>query len=233
MADIKQKKENIFHNLNFEGFWLKMSEVIKDAIERYWETEILLNLHALNDFKNIRDEYIIKNTDFFSSQIRIDHHKPVIIRLDGGFVNYFLDETLESKISTKELKKLTPLEVKILNNFCEYLYRQFQELLIPPKQAKLSAKSEKNINFLFMLSNKIDTAAKIMISIPQDRINMVELEHKSAFTDEDFINSAAYVKIRAGYTKLTLEELQNLSNDDIIVLEDSAVNKLTLISGDV
>ena len=227
------KKENIFNNLNFEGFWQNIETAVKGAVERYWEKEVSLNLFAVNDFKSIRDEYLIKNTDFFTGQIRIDHHKPVIVRLDNDFVNNFLNDILEANNFNQELKNLTPLEVKILNNFCEYLYRQIQDLLIPVKQAKLSEKSEKNINLIFVLSSAEDTIAKIMFSIPQDRISMVKLEHKDAFSDNDFINSDAYVKIRAGYTKLTLEELQNLSKDDIVVLDDSEIKKLTLISGDV
>ena len=233
LSDLIHKRENIFHNINFDGFWRNLTEAIRGATERYWEKEILISLFAINDFKNIRDEYIIRNCDFFTSQIRIDHHKPIIVRLDNDFIDNFLNETLDSKTKIQELKKLTPLEVKILNNFCEYLYRQIQDLLIPVKQAKLSDKSEKSINIAFILSAKEESVSKIVISIPQDRINMVKLEHKNAFSDNDFINSDAYVKIRAGYTKLTLEELQNLSKDDIVVLENSEINKLTLISGDV
>lgn len=233
MTDLINKKENIFHDIDFVTFWQKMTEVLSQSIERYWENEILFNLLAVNDFKNIRDEYLIKNSDFFSSQIRVDKHKPVVIRLDKDFINNFLNNALESKEELQELKNLTPLEVKILNNFCEYLYRQIQDILISPKQAKLSVKSEKSINFIFLVSMKQDTVSKIIFSIPQDRINMVKLKHKEAFCDDDFINSAAYVKIRAGYTKLTLEELQNLNKDDIVVLDNSNINKLTLISGDV
>ena len=232
MSDLIHKRKNIFHNINFEGFFPKLAEAVKGGVEKFWETEIVIKLFALNDYKNIRDEYIIKNSDFFTSQIRIDNHKPIIVRLDNDFINQFLNCVLESKNEIQELKNLTPLEVKILNNFCEYLYRQFQDLLIPVKQAKLSERSEKNINIILVLSSKEDNASKIMLSIPQDRINMLELEHKNAFSDNDFLNSVAYVKIRAGYTKLTLEELQNLSKDDIVVLENSEINKLTLISGE-
>lgn len=227
------KKENIFDNIDFTGSYSKLTELLKNAVERYWECEINLNLFAINDFKDFRDEYFIKNTDFFSSRIRVEHHKPILIKLDSDFIVNFLDKTLESKNKTTELKNLTPLEVKILNNFCEYLYRQISEFLIPAKQIKLSEKSEKNINFIIFLNREEDTLAKIVLSIPQDRINMLKLEHEQAFSDEDFINSTAYVKIRAGYAKLTLEELQNLNNDDIIVLDNSSINKLTLISGDV
>lgn len=227
------KKENIFKDVNFLDFWAKLTELLRSSIERYWECDININLFAINDFKNFRDEHFIKNTDFFSSRVSVDHHKPVLIRLDSDFVANFLNKTLESKNKLQELKQLTSLEVKILNNFCEYLYRQISEILIPPKQIKLSEKSEKNINFIVLLNREDDTIAKIMFSIPQDRINMLKLEHQKAFSDEDFINSTAYVKIRAGYTKLTLEELQNLTVDDIVVLDDSSINKLTLISGNV
>ncbi len=233
VADIIHKKENIFHNLDFQGFWQNMTEAVKDAVERYSEYDVDVSLFAVNDFKNIRDEYFTKNVDFFSSRIRIDRHKPIVIRVDRDFAINFLNKTLEAKSNNIDLKKLTPLEVKILNNFCEYLYRQICEILVPVKEVKLSERSEKNINIIFLASREEDSIAKIMFSIPQDRINMLELERKSAFSDNDFIGSTAYVKIRAGKTKLTLEELQNLSRDDIVVLDESATNKLTLISGDV
>ena len=233
MSNIIHKKESIFHNLNHLCFWPELTETIEDAIERFWETEVELSMLAINNFKNYRDEYFIKNSDFFSSQIRVEHHKPIQIRIDRDFVNNFLYNALESKQLIQNLKTLTNLEVKILNNFCEYLYRQFQELLISPKQLKLTEASENSINIVFLCSHQEDAVAKIMLSIPQDRINMVKLERSVAFSDDDFSNSAAFVKIRVGYAKLTLEELQNLSKDDIVLLDNSNINKLTLISGDV
>ena len=148
VSDLTHKKENIFHNIDFTNFWQNLSEAIKGATERYWEEETNVILFAINDFKNLRDEYFVKNNDFFTSQIRIDNHKPIVIRLDNEFVNNFLNYALEADNKVEELKNLTPLEVKILNNFCEYLYRQIQDLLIPVKQVKLSDKSEKNINIV-------------------------------------------------------------------------------------
>ena len=65
LSDLIHKKENIFNNINFEDFFPKLSEAVRNGIEKFWEKEVVLNLFALNNYKNIRDEYIVKNSDFF------------------------------------------------------------------------------------------------------------------------------------------------------------------------
>lgn len=227
-----RNKQDIFHNIHFQGFFIKSPEVIASSISTYWETDVDLILLAVNDFRNIRDEFFAKNIDFFSSQIKVEYHKPVLIRLDSDFIYGFLNDTLKSNASNFKLRDITPLEITILNNFCEFLYKQIDELLIPPKVAKMTTKSEQNINLLYLLTQKSGHVSKIMISIPQDRIEMKELVPQQAFTDDEFLEETNFVKVRAGYSRLTLKELQNLSAGDIIVLEKSKINELTLISGD-
>ncbi len=73
------KKENIFNNIDFSGFWSNLTEILKNAVERYWECEINLSLFAINNFKDFRNEYFINNTDFFSSRESVNHHKHVLV----------------------------------------------------------------------------------------------------------------------------------------------------------
>ena len=86
---------------------------------------------------------------------------------------------------------------------------------------------------LLMLMLKDGQSAHLMLSIPQDRVELKELKKVVSFKDEDFITSATTVRIKAGSSKITLEDLKNLSEDDIVLLEDSDATKLTLISGDL
>ncbi len=226
------KNKNIFSNLDFNSFNDSMVETVKSAVEKYWEQEIKITLRAVNDFRELRDEALIKNIDFFSSQIKVEKHKPIIVRLSGEFIESFLDITLSNNSNRFNLSAMTPLEVKILNNFSEFIYKRLKDILIPEKNLKLTEASEKNINFLFLLELKDENVSEIMISIPYDRINLKTLQKTKAFADEDFRTSYATVRIKAGSSKITLDELKNLSEDDIVVLEKSDSSKLILLSGE-
>ncbi|MBQ8634662.1 FliM/FliN family flagellar motor switch protein [bacterium] len=227
------KTENIFKNLNINLFSSQICEVLKAAYEKFWEHEARVTLQAINSFKQVRDERLVAYVDFFSSQIKVENHKPVLIRLSKEFTETILNLTLKPKKGKFEFTKLTPLEIKVLNAFCEFLYKRLKDILISPKEAKLSDKSEKYINLLLVLEPKGELCSKIMISIPQDRINFAQVKKVAAFSDEDFISSNTTVKIKAGSSRISFDELQNLAPDDIIVLENSELTKLTLISGDV
>ncbi len=227
------KTINIFENTDFNTFASEIGGAIKGACEKFWEQDIKIAIQAVNSFREIRDEKLISNIDFFSSQIKVENHKPILIRLSKEFIEYILDSNLRSSNAKFEFTKLTPLEVKILNGFCEFLYKRLKEVLISPKEAKLSEKSEKYVNIVFITEPKNELCSKIMISIPQDRINLAPLKKTISFKDEDFLTSKTTVKIKAGSSKITFDDLQNLAPDDIIVLEESELSKLTLISGDV
>ena len=230
---VDYNKKNIFHNKNINLIASKLSEAIKTALETYWELDCKASLLAVNDFRNIRDEFLVNNIDFFSGQIKVENHKPITIRLCKNFIENFLNITLNNKKTQFNLKNLTALEIKILNSFCEFTYKKIKPCLISTKDSKLSEKSEKNINFIFCITSENMKVSYMVVSIPQDRIALEELKKSTSFDDIDFINSQATVKIRAGRSKITLEELKNLTNEDIILLEDSKYDRLTLISGNL
>ena len=226
------KDKNIFNNINFNLFGDMITETVKVAVEKYWEQEAEITLKAVNDYRELRDEKLVKNIDFFSCQIKVEKHKPIIARLSKEFIQNFLDLTLQNNSKDFKLANLTPLEIKILNNFSEFLYRRLKEVLIPEKNLKLTENSQKYINFLFLLGLKNETVCELMVSIPIDRIEFKTLDKVKSFNDEDFRTSTATVRIKAGSSKITLDELKNLSEDDIVLLEDSDSSKLILISGD-
>lgn len=227
------KTVNIFENIDFSAFSMQIGEAVKGACEKFWEQDIKISMQAINDFREVRDEKLVSNIDFFSSQIKVENHKPVLIRLSKDFIETILESSLQKNNSKFEFTKMTPLEVKILNGFCEFLYRKLKDVLISPKDAKLSEKSEKYINLLYVIEPKNELCSKIMISVPQDRINLVPLKKAVAFKDEDFFSSKTTVRIKAGSSKITFDELQNLATEDIIILEESELSKLTLVSGNL
>lgn len=230
---MSNKVNNIFQDKNINVLASQMCEVTKGALESFWEEDIKLTLQAINDYREIRSERLISNIDFFSSQIKVESHKPIIVRLSGEFVEEALAKSLGINQKRFKFSEITPLEIKILNGFCEFVYKKLKDILIPAKVARLTDKSEKNFNFLFMIETNNGNCSKIMISIPQDRVKLAPIKKTTAFSDEDFLASKVAVCLSAGSSKITFDELQNLAPDDIIVLENSELSKMTLISGDI
>ncbi len=229
------KSKNIFHNINFNALKTSYQEVIKSAIEKYWQIDINIILEAVNDFRELRQELLTVNTDFFSSQIKVEKHNPIIIRLSKKFAGNILSTVLEDDAQNRRFKlsTLTKLETKLLNNFSEFLYKKIDTILYPIKDVKLTDDSSKYLNFLFLIQIPNKGSSRIMLSIPKDRLILDELTKEQTFSDEDFITSNTFVKIKAGSSRITLDELKNLSKDDIILLENSNSTSLKLISGDL
>ena len=228
---------DIFQNNDFTGFTASIMEAVHIAIEKFWEQDVKLKIRAMNTFRELRDEKLIKGVDFFSSQIKVEQHKPVTIRLDSDFIENFFDITLDDESDTYKkknfkLSSMSNLEIKILNSFCEFLYKKIKDILIPVSTVKLSDKSEKKLNILFYVVTKNLTGSNIMLTIPQDRVQLSELKKCESFYDEDFVNQSTFVKVQIGTSKIRLSELKNLEEGDIVLLEDSDIKKATLISGD-
>ena len=226
-----QLKENIFNNIDFKTFEHEMTEVIQNAVEKYWEKDIKISLQSINDFRELREEKIIKGLDFFSSKITVEKHKPIIFRLSKEFINNFFDTILLKGDKPSGLENATKLEIKILNNFCEFIYKKLKNILLPVEKVHLSEKSEIIINLVYLVEISGKTSYMV-ISIPSDRLNLKQLPKKINFKDEDFLTSCTFVKIKAGNSKITLEELKNLVEGDIVLLENSSVDRLLLVSGD-
>ena len=191
----------------------------------------------MNTFRELRDEKLVSGVDFFSSQIKVESHKPITIRLDNLFIENFFEIALNGNLEAEAggnfaLSSMSRLEVKILNSFCEFLYKKIKDILLPVSTVKLSEKSEKKINILFYVSTKNSVSSNILITIPLDRIDLSKLEKAQNFSDEDFIHQSTFVDIQIGTSKISLNDLKHLEAGDIILLEESDIKKAVLISGD-
>ncbi len=228
----KNTTTNTFENKNLDNFIPKICDVIIEACQSFWEKDIKAHVLALNDFEALRNEKLVYSVDFFTSQIKVENHKPVVIRLAREFIENILDSILKSKGEKFDLTKLTELEVRILNAFCELLYKKLDEILVDTKNIKTNEKNIKNINFVFLINDNEKNISKIVLSIPSERINFEPLKKIVAFNDTDFLQISTEVKLNLGSSKITFNELNTLIKGDIIVLENSSANKMTLTSGD-
>ena len=116
---MNNSKTNIFNEINFNKLSAPIEEAVKAAIENYWELDnTKVKINAVNNFRDFREENVISKINFFSSQVRVQNHRPVVFRLSEEFVGDTLARVLENNSNSFDLHMLTDLETKILNNFC-------------------------------------------------------------------------------------------------------------------
>lgn len=205
---------------------------IKESTQNFWEDEFEFRLFDINKLEKIKDDRYLKGESFFTSQIPSVHTPPVTIRLSDEFARLFLHNTFGSNSPEFKLIDLSELEIKILNAYCDFIYKSFGESLIPPeKLSKIELKNKDVYNFVIVIKNKEDKNSKIIVTLPYSRINKKELKKQINFSEEEFKDLSAILDIEAGSSKITLNDLKNIAEGDIILLEKSAVYKMKIITG--
>ncbi len=206
---------------------------IIEATQTFWEDEYKFRLFDINNHEKVKDEKYLENDSFFISQVPSESTPPVTIRLSEEFVRLFLHAAFGSNLPLFELSDLSELEIKILNAYCDFIYKSFSNILIPQENLnKIELKNKDIYNFTIIIKNSDEKNSKIVITLPASRIKRKEIKKEENYSDDEFKNISAYVDIEAGSSKLTLSDLKNISNGDIILLEDSFVNKMKIITGD-
>ncbi len=216
--------------MEFDGEFLPK---IIDATQNFWEEKYEFRLFDINNLEKVKEDKYLKNDSFFISQVPSEIVPPVTIRLSEEFARLFLHNAFGSNLPLFELSDLSELEVRILNGYCDYIYKSFSNILIPQENLnKFELKNKEVYNFVIIIKDKDERNSKIVITLPSSRIKRAEIKKEENFSDDEFKNINAYIDIEAGSSKITLNDLKNISYGDIILLEDSFVNKMKIITGE-
>ncbi len=206
---------------------------IIDATQNFWEEKYEFRVFDINNLEKVKTDKYLEKDSFFISQVPSEVVPPVTIRLSEEFARLFLHNAFGSNLPLFELNDLSELEIKILNSFCDFLYKSFSNILIPISELnKFELKNKEVYNFIIIIKNKDEKNSKIVITLPSSRLKRAEIKKEENYSDEEFKNTNATIDIEAGSSKITLNDLKNISEGDIILLEDSFVNKMKIITGD-
>ncbi len=206
---------------------------IIEATQNFWEDEFEFRVFDINNKEKVKEDLYLEYDAFFISQVPSKHTPPVTLRLSDEFIRLILHNTFGSNMPLFELSDLSELEIRILNGFCDFLYKSFSNLLISEDElSKIELKNKEVYNFVIIIKNRDEKNSKIVITLPSSRIKRKEIKKEVNYSDDEFKNINAYVDIEAGSSKITLNDLKNISEGDIMLLEDSFVNKMKIITGE-
>lgn len=209
----------------FEWFNDNITLNVLEAAQNYWEADFEIMLLSLTTNDTVKDDYTSKGEIYFTVQIPTQGNINPSVRISSEFARLFLHDFFGSNSPTFKLIDLSELEIKILNSFADFLYRSFEKVLLPVNEIPKVKLKEKGVyNLTFLIKKENIKPAKIVITIPRNRLNPEKIDIRDNFTFDDFLKISTFVNIETGSSKITLNDLKNLYPGDIIFLENSNVN---------
>ncbi len=216
-------------NLTYNWFDDTIKKSVENSITDFFENKYEVMLASISENENLKENPLLKNELFYSCQISIKNKQFITSRATSDFIRIVFHDIFGSRGPVFNLEELSELEIKILNSFFEFVIKGLEKYLIAEADTgKIDPSNKTNLSFVFLIKNKEVNSGKINLSIPLNRITPEEIKPVENFVYDDFINNFAYVDLKTGCAKISLDELKNLSKDDIIVLENSDIKKMTL-----
>ncbi len=211
--------------------WLRMNifEKAYEASKEFFNTDLGLKLVGITE----KDNVFFAGEDYFVTKIRITKELNVLFRISKNAVEILLDEVLGKSDAPFVFENLTELEAKILTGFNDFLYKSFSNYLIDTVKLSKKAKQSADCHFTIFIKGQSDNTGKIIISVPMAALPEIpNFDTEYTFSIDDFPKTLVPVDIKVGTTKISLRDLKNIEVEDIVVLEKSNINKMTIMLGD-
>ena len=218
----------------------------KELLREYsWYKDTFSSLiqGASDDFftKNFRIEFIglskninclLNNESCFVTKIKINEEYDMFFRLTEKAINIILDKVLGKAKNKFNINKISELEAKIITAFNGYMYDAIKPKINQPDPKLLKRNNFDMINMTFILRNiepESKEAGKIIVTLPLALLSPEQIESAGeTFKNTDFPQSEIFVKVIMGKTKFSLYDIKNLEQDDVVVFENSDIQKMKL-----
>lgn len=233
MAQLTEKKKNSVVKIKkyFSWFDDTFSSVIREINESFWKQNFDIRLFSLE--KNSKNFF--SGNDYFVTQAQMNNIT-YSARLSDTLCEMFLVSSLgENEEGAFFISKLTDLESNIFNNYNKKIFIELKKFFISKKEIEKLLDEEENfedyLNFGFVVKDKNDEfeVGKLFISIPEKLLKYPEIETQEGIIDVTrFKKAKAPVDIYVGKTKLSLDDINNMEPEDIVVLENSNIKKMKI-----
>lgn len=179
-----------------------------------------------------RPAFYWKDSEYFVSQINHAKEIPIIFKVSEVAANLMLTGALGARYEDDddedfELKNLTNFEAYMLTAYNDFLYKKLKDLFLDSSEINslLDTIEDEKILYLtfYVTGNKKQEAGKIILSFPRfifRKTNPVPAPEKPVCY-EFFNESKIEISVLIGKSRVTLNDLNNLEPEDIIILEQS------------
>ena len=233
MAQLAENKKNSVETIKKYYSWFdnNFSNVIKEINENFWKQNFDIRLFSLE--KNTKN--FSTGNDYFVSQAQMNNIT-YSIRLSDSLCEMILVSSFgENEEGSFYISKLTNLESNLFNNYNKKIFIELKKFFISKKEIeKLIDKEESfedylNLGFVVKDKNNEFEIGKLILSLPEKILNYPEIEKEEGVLDVTrFKKAKAPIDIYVGKTKLSLDDINNMEPEDIVVLENSNIKKMKI-----
>ena len=197
--------------------------IVKDCSSEFFFEGFEYKLVSISTNMNV----LAQNDTFFVTKVKINSKNDVYIRISQEAINVILDKVLGKNNRKFDLTEVSELEARIITAFNDFLY----ESLAPNFNIEPHKRYTEILHLTYFVKSEIsDSAAKFIISIPQDILMPKEIEHNEPkFDDKYFAGSLVDVNLILGKTTFPVADIKKLDVGDIVVFEDSNSSEMTLV----
>lgn len=212
----------------YSWFCDEFSSVLQNASDEFFTQNFKIDFIGLS--KNIN--CLLNNEACFVTKIKIDEEHDMFFRLTEKAIDIILERVLGKAKNKFNLNKISELEAKIITAFNSFMFDMLKSKMNEPDHTLLKRTNFDMINMTFILKNidqEAKDAGKINVTLPLALLSPNKIESSgSTFANTDFPDSEIFVKVVMGKTKFSLYEIKNLEQGDVVVFENSDVNKMIL-----
>ena len=221
IIDITAEEHNLFKDYNwfYSNIYLKTQK----SVNEFFQNNFQLRFLGLANQENI----LFYGDEYFVNKIPVNKSCSIMIRISANLVSSLLDNALGLSENSFALNELTDIEAGLIKSFTVFVYKNIEDILEKPEPNKKIVQSSKEYNITFYARLKHEHIGKIIITLPEYMLPEIKHEEISErFSISDFKTAKTALTIGTGSAKITLNEIKALENGDIIVLDNSDINKM-------
>lgn len=203
-------------------------EIVQSSCDEFFDKNFELKFIGLS--KNIN--CLLDNESCFVTKIGIDKDYDMFFRLTDKAIEIILNKILGKSKNKFNINKISELEAKVITAFNSFMFDAIKQQLSEPNPTELKRTNFDVIHLTFLLKDTdeyVKTTGKIIITLPQALLTPQDVSSTGEkFANDSFPQSETVGKIIVGKTKFSLYDLINLEQDDVVVFENSNIEKLVL-----
>ena len=235
MPQVMDKRNTSVENIKQYIAWFdaEFSPIIKNLCLDYWRVDADVRLFSLEK----KSKNFFLGNEYFVTQAQTQDIA-YALRVSDTACEMFLDVALgESDQNHFSLKTMTELEGNLIFRFNNKIFKKIKGYFISKREIQKCLDREENfsdclyLGFIIKEKSLNYEIGKIFLNIPEKLIKYPDLPQTSGILDTaQFTKALTPVDIYVGKTRLSLDEINNIEADDIVVLEKSDIKKMAVTS---
>lgn len=219
---------NISPHKAFEWFAQNFQDKVESAFKAFWEIDAKCHLLSLSDEPN----FLALNKQFLVTRLKLSKRHTCAIKLSNNISKLLLDSSLGFK-NQFDFDNLTDLEVKILTTFNCEIKNSLNDCFLKKEELNKIPYNENTDDKFFYLVFMVRIGNKtgnLIIILPKEAVKVEKCEEKTGEYELSlFDNNKVNVDIFVGNTELKIADINRLDVEDILVLENSNLENMTLV----